>query len=49
MRAGPRPLHVPIAASAAGPKHDSTSYWSNEHIDHLRERGIIPLIAADAH
>jgi len=24
-------------------------YWSNEHIDRLRERGITPLIAADAH
>jgi transposase len=24
-------------------------YWSNEHIDRLRERGIVPLIAADAH
>lgn len=24
-------------------------YWSNEHIDRLRERGIIPLVAADAH
>jgi transposase len=23
-------------------------YWSNEHIDSLRERGIIPLVAADA-
>jgi hypothetical protein len=23
-------------------------YWSNEHIDRLRERGIIPLVAADA-
>jgi hypothetical protein len=23
-------------------------YWSNDHIDSLRERGIIPLIAADA-
>jgi hypothetical protein len=22
-------------------------YWSNEHIDSLRERGIIPLVAAD--
>jgi transposase len=26
-----------------------SGYWSNEHIDRLRERGIIPLIAADAH
>jgi transposase len=24
-------------------------YWSNEHIDRLRERGITPLVAADAH
>jgi Transposase DDE domain len=24
-------------------------YWSNPHIDRLRERGIIPLVAADAH
>jgi hypothetical protein len=24
-------------------------YWSNAHIDRLRERGITPLIAADAH
>ena len=24
-------------------------YWSNEQIDRLRERGIVPLIAADAH
>jgi hypothetical protein len=24
-------------------------YWSNEHIDRVRERAIIPLIAADAH
>jgi hypothetical protein len=24
-------------------------YWSNAHIDRLRERGILPLIAADAH
>ena len=24
-------------------------YWSNDHIDRLRERGITPLIAADAH
>src|SRR5215207_7006909 len=24
-------------------------YWSNEHIDSLRERGITPLVAADAH
>jgi transposase len=23
-------------------------YWSNEHIDRLRERGITPLVAADA-
>jgi len=23
-------------------------YWSNDHIDSLRERGIIPLVAADA-
>ena len=23
-------------------------YWSNEHIDSLRQRGIIPLVAADA-
>ena len=23
-------------------------YWSNEHIDSLRERGIVPLVAADA-
>jgi transposase len=23
-------------------------YWSNEHIDRLRERGIVPLVAADA-
>ena len=23
-------------------------YWSNDHIDRLRERGIIPLVAADA-
>jgi hypothetical protein len=23
-------------------------YWSNDHIDALRERGIIPLVAADA-
>ncbi len=23
-------------------------YWSNEHIDSLRERGITPLVAADA-
>ena len=22
-------------------------YWSNEHIDSLRERGIIPIVAAD--
>ena len=24
-------------------------YWSNKHIDRLRERGITPLAAADAH
>lgn len=24
-------------------------YWSNEHLDRLRERGITPLVAADAH
>jgi Transposase DDE domain len=24
-------------------------YWPNEHIDRLRERGITPLVAADAH
>jgi transposase len=24
-------------------------YWSNEHIDRLRERGIVPLVAADTH
>jgi hypothetical protein len=24
------------------------SYWSNEHLDRLRERGITPLVAADA-
>ena len=24
-------------------------YWSNEHIDRLRERGITPLVTADAH
>jgi transposase len=24
-------------------------YWSNEHIDRLRQRGITPLVAADAH
>ncbi len=24
-------------------------YWSNDHIDRLRERGITPLVAADAH
>jgi len=23
-------------------------YWSNDHIDRLRERGIVPLVAADA-
>ena len=23
-------------------------YWSNEHLDRLRERGITPLVAADA-
>jgi transposase len=23
-------------------------YWSNDHIDSLRERGIVPLVAADA-
>jgi hypothetical protein len=23
-------------------------YWSNDHIDNLRERGITPLVAADA-
>jgi transposase len=23
-------------------------YWSNEHIDSLRQRGIVPLVAADA-
>jgi hypothetical protein len=25
-----------------------TGYWSNEHIDRLRERGITPLVAPDA-
>jgi len=24
-------------------------YWSNAHIDHLRERGISPIVAPDAH
>ena len=24
-------------------------YWSNEHIDRLRERGLTPLVAPDAH
>jgi transposase len=24
-------------------------YWSNDHIDRLRERGLVPLVAADAH
>jgi hypothetical protein len=22
-------------------------YWSNDHIDSLRERGMIPIVAAD--
>jgi len=24
-------------------------YWANDHIDRLRERGLTPLVAADAH
>lgn len=38
----------PFYAAYRSDGHGRAGYWSNNHIDKLRERGITPLVAADA-
>lgn len=48
VSAAERELEAAGVTNRPGVVLADAGYWSNEHIDRLRERGITPLVAADA-
>jgi transposase len=49
ITAAERELEAAGVSQRPGVVLADAGYWSNEHIDSLRERGITPIVAPDAH
>ena len=47
ISAAERELEAAAVAASPGVVLADAGYWSNDHIDPLRERGIVPIVAAD--
>ena len=47
ISAAERELETAGVEESPGVVLADAGYWSNDHIDSLRERGMIPIVAAD--